>query len=299
MLVADEYLGGSGVFLVRLQQPAAAGHSGRPPCRPRGSDDLVAVARLFADVEEARHDARLVRQAVRGGLPPDVRRGRRDEMRRGPRAADRDRRVREAAQAVAVPHRRRRARRARSRSSSGPRGSTSASTSSRPSTTRSIATRRPSGAAAGRRRPRRSSSPRAEWIDKAGARLPGHAGPDEEVRHRQHHDELPGRVRQRATAGLSVPGLHADPRRRRPGRVRGHARRLGQHAHGPHPDGPGRATSPTRRSTRRRTRSSTPTAWRTPRSSARRARRTSSASARCTTATRAAAAPSRSCPKAT
>ena len=67
-------------FLVRLQR-LCGGRASRPAaCRTTRPDDLVAVARLFADVEEAGHDARLVRQAVRRGLSPHLRRRRPDEV---------------------------------------------------------------------------------------------------------------------------------------------------------------------------------------------------------------------------
>ena len=71
MLVADEYLGGSGVFLCgysglrRQGMPAGAVSTTRP-------EDLVAVGPAVRRREEARHDARLLRQAVRRGLPPHV-----------------------------------------------------------------------------------------------------------------------------------------------------------------------------------------------------------------------------------
>ena len=89
----------------------------------------------------------------------------------------------------------------------------------------------------------------------SGRGLPGDARADEEARHRQHHGELPGRIRRRPTAGLSLPGVHANPGRGRPRRVRGHAGRLGQHAHGPNShrparlrfrSGPGHVTEPDR-----------------------------------------------------
>ena len=66
-------------------------------------------------------------------------------------------------------------------------------------------------------RPRDGATSRGD--SEGGRRVPGHEGAAEKVRHGLGHHELPGRFCGRQTARLSVPGVHADSERRRPGRV--------------------------------------------------------------------------------